>query len=846
MARGGDLSFDLALAYSTIDGTAIGGVDFQPAFESHWLAPQNTMPALPIIVLGESGNGPIIHFDVSLTGATGVGPAPSFSAPHFFTGPAGIYSVATPDINGDGKPDIVFVSPVTPFATVMLNTTPAGASVPSLGQPQTFGVGAYPTDLAVGDVNSDGKPDLVIANVDDRTLSILLNETPLGASIPSFSTQQVLSTVASAISVRLHDLNGDARVDLTVARADQTTSTRLNATLPGASLVSFGPALHKSGSQTPFDSSSSDLNGDGRPDIVVADVTPGKILIYRNMTAPDDLTPNFATPQLYSAPTPFSIAITDVNGDGKPDLISASGYKTLVLMNETPPGATAFQFSPTQEIVMAIPADRETSIADFNGDGRPDVLQATGAIRVLRNITVPGSTKAGFTETQLIPSPGSESAAAVASADMNGDGKLDLVTSNDKQGSIAILLNTTPATSALPSFSEPHGFAAGAGPNSVSAVDLNGDGKHDLVVIDGTGDEVSVMINTTGSGTLIPSFAGAQTFASGASTAGGDTADLNGDGFVDIVVADTADNTVSVLINTTAPGSLVPAFSTRIAFAAGNSPSAVDTADIDGDGRKDLVVAATGSDNVTILINGTIQGAQTPAFAPNQSFAACSSPVSIAEGDINGDGRPDLAVACLGSASVVVLVNTTLLGAAPTFAAPQSFGVGTNPITVTFVDVNGDGKSDLVAANQGDDSVSVLFNQTSPGSTTPDFGSQQVFPAGGAFSIATADIDANGKMDLIVANGPEGVVSILFNTTVPGTALAVFSPPQPVAAGSQSDSVIAADLNGDGGADLVAVNTAGDEVSVLLNSQFTVQLEGDTTATVTLIRDRIFSGNFDG
>ena len=204
--------------------------------------------------------------------------------------------------------------------------------------------------------------------------------------------------------------------------------------------------------------------------------------------------------------------------------------------------------------------------------------------------------------------------------------------------------------------------------------------------------------------------------------------DFNDDGKPDLVVGNLRDNTVSVLLNTTAPGANTPTFATQKAFAVGTPPFSVAVGDFNGDGKPDLVVTNYLDNTVSVLLNTTAPGATTPVFATQKTFAAGADAISVAVGDFNGDGKPDLVVSNVNHNTVSVLLNTTAPGATtPAFATQKTFATGSSPQSVAVGDVNGDGKPDLIIANSGDNTVSVLLNTTAPGATSPAFATQKTF-----------------------------------------------------------------------------------------------------------------------
>src|SRR5262249_37716313 len=151
-----------------------------------------------------------------------------------------------------------------------------------------------------------------------------------------------------------------------------------------------------------------------------------------------------------------------------------------------------------------------------------------------------------------------------------------------------------------------------------------------------------------------------------------------------------------------------------------------------------------------------------PSFAAQQSILSGTDPQSAVAADVNGDGRPDLIVANEGNDDVLVLLNTTAPGATPpSFAAPRLFATGREPIPAAVADANGDGRPDLLVANALSTNVSVLPNTTAPGAPLPSFAAQQSFGTGSEpFSVAAADVNGDGRPDLLAANYNSNTVTV--------------------------------------------------------------------------------------
>jgi hypothetical protein len=372
-------------------------------------------------------------------------------------------------------------------------------------------------------------------------------------------------------------------------------------------------------------------------------------------------THGFATNvEFATASAPESVAIGDLNADGKPDLVLSSSGKISVLLNTTPNGATTPSFAT--HVDFAATGPYTAVIADLNGDGKPDLAVASEygpAVSVLLNTTAAGATTPSFTGAVNFTT-GSQPV-SIAIADLNGDGKPDLVAADSNATAVSVLLNTTANGATTPSFAAKVDFATDTAPTHVAAADINSDGKPDLVVVDvdlsAQTSLVTVLLNTTAPAAATPSFAAMVGFP----TRGGirfAAGDLDGDGKPDLVTAASGANVVSVLLDTTTSGATTPTFTSHVEFATGMWANSVAIGDFDGDGKPDLAVSANTSNVVSVLLNATASGATTPKFTRTTDFATGAGPTYVATGDLNGDGKLDLALANHTANTVSVLLAT--------------------------------------------------------------------------------------------------------------------------------------------------------------------------------------------
>ncbi len=345
--------------------------------------------------------------------------------------------------------------------------------------------------------------------------------------------------------------------------------------------------------------------------------------------------------------------------------------------------------------VAVAPGPYFVAIGDWNGDGVPDLAVASNSANTV--VFLLGNGGGGFIHAGGVAVGSAPRSIAVG--DLNGDGTLDLAVANTNSGNVTILLGDGSG-----GFSQAPGspIAVGSFPISVVAGDLNGDGTLDLAVADFLGNESVTILIGNGSG-------GFSQAAGSPIVVGGNpyhiaVGDLNRDGALDLAVANNSSGRVTILLGTGSGGFMQAAGSP---VTVGSAPRFIAVGDLNADGNLDLAVANNASQDVTILLGS---GSGGFGEAPGSPVAGVSSPQSIAVGDLNRDGKLDLAVASFVSDSVTILAGNGSGGFAQPAGSPTA--VGTRPQSVAVRDLNGDGRLDLVAANNGSNNVSILLNTT--------------------------------------------------------------------------------------------------------------------------------------
>ncbi|HEV2354607.1 MAG TPA: FG-GAP-like repeat-containing protein, partial [Puia sp.] len=352
----------------------------------------------------------------------------------------------------------------------------------------------------------------------------------------------------------------------------------------------------------------------------------------------------------------------------------------------------------------------------------------------------------------------------------------------------------------------------GSGPQWICNADLDGDGKPDIIVANGDSNTVTVYHNNSSPGTVSFAEAGSYMMATSGYPIGVVAGDLDGDGKPDLVVSNYYTQTLTVYMNASTPGNIV--MDSVLSVPSANYILGASITDLNGDGKPEVIVASQGSNMLAVYTNSSTIGHisfsnETPVMSPSGG-----SPFKVVVGDLDGDGKPDLAAANSYLGTVSVYLNTSPTGGAISFAANMDFTTGNFPEGMAVGDLDGDGKPDMIVANNTDNTLSLLRNTSTPGNLS--FAPQLTVNSGyAAYDIALGDFDGDGRPDIAVVDQYNNTVSVHRNISTPGT-IAV-SPNVDYSTGNIPYAITTADFDGDGKPDLATCNDADNTFTVLRN-----------------------------
>ncbi len=646
-------------------------------------------------------------------------------------------SHAAGDFNGDGKLDLASVSSSGSFSDGFV-TLRLGDGAGNFGAPADFNVGVGPTIADAGDINNDGRDDLVVGNHDQGNISVLMGSASGFAPVKIVGVQH---SFPRPLSVALGDYNKDGKKDAAVLG-----SSGVGVAL-GDGAGGFGePKFFGVGVFDDSHIAAGDVNADGALDLVVA----GTNLVVRFGDGAGNFDTTFdATVVISIGGSNSDVVVADLNGDGRSD-VASTDFETgdvPVALSVAPGGFSQGGFSPVSRYVAGA-AVRGLAAEDFDGDGKKDLAVVNGSVFLDSGevFLLKGDGAGGFRAARDFDV---QNPFSVVTADFNSDGRLDLVTSSGSifGGSVVFMPGLGGGA-----FGEAKLIGEVEGPLSIAARDFNHDGKPDLAVFerDASGSNIRVKIFLSD--------------GAGAFTLGGDTfldtsnpfiayADFNGDGNTDAV---SGGPSFGVAFRA---GDGAGKFAAPVALADSLVLNGLAAGDFNGDGRSDVVATVLGSAGCGDAKLYVFHGDGAGHFTAPVVSAFAGAAFEMLPFDFNGDGRDDLAVTDTCGKKVDALLSDGAGG----FTSAGEFSAGPLPLRLTLGDFNGDGKPDLAVSSgdtaASDNQLAVLTGDGSGGFSAPFTLFAGRFPAG----MAAGDFDGNGRDDIAATELTLGNVAVFLN-----------------------------------------------------------------------------------
>jgi hypothetical protein len=670
------------------------------------------------------------------------------------------------DFNDDCQQDLLFILDDLSLVVLLGNgdgTFRTGPTQPS-GLTPLF---VYWTESA--DFNEDGHADILVATV-DRSGNIY-SQLLLGHGDGSFDSPSLLPFSSNPPAVA--DFNHDGHLDLAYAGP---TAGDVQVALGQGNGTFSSTAVNLNGFSVQY-VAAADLNGDGNVDLVGTSANGETISL---LGAGDGAF------QLVPAPNARGTfpMLADLNSDGIPDLIvyypnGFSGQGVYLGV-----GDGTFSGSPLMLPKVAGPSQTGSVLAmttDLNGDGRPDLLDVGNS-----SLTLFAGDGFGDFDALGGPIAGHDGPIQAVTADFNGDGQLDLAILNNNSQDVTILLGISQSPSQPAQcqpdagFSTPVAYTSSSAPHLVRVVDVDGDGRLDLITATTDGEQTLIFSRGLADGGLgYP-----QLIPTGPSPSDIELADLNQDGLLDVVVTSpdytNYHDTVWVTLAAGDGGFLGPE-----SYPVLHAPHSVLVFDYDHDGNADLMLSIRESSQVEWL-----RGIGDGGFEDAGSWLMDGDPNSLAEADFDHDGAPDW-VAADFSAGLLELHMGDLS------ASPLTTPVSSYPEQAVAADLNRDGWQDVVVAGRG--GIDILLNDGAGHLSTPT----HYWPTENADVVVVTDLDGDGVPDLLSSSNDQGQGIDIFWGVGDGT----FQGPEQIPLVMWVTGFGVGDLDGDGRNDLIYTST---------------------------------------
>lgn len=814
----------------------------------------------------------------------------SFAAKLDYATDNGAYSVSINDLDGDGKPDIIVANNGSNNISLYKNRSTPGTI--SFDNRIDISAPTNPFSVVASDLDGDGKPELVYTTQNTSSnLSVMKNKSVKDTF--SFDAPVVLANFAGPFVVAVGDLDGDGLPDIAAASAGSTVIVKRNLSTPGNLAFSGLQLAYATGNYT-NGIAIADIDGDGKPELATANRMSNNISVLRNTSLPGSISfdnhVDYAVGEL-----PVYLAVADLNGDQHPDIVSANSSSTFVSIltniigsNITPAiqsfnpasgvngtsvtikgknftGTTSVTFGGvnassftvnTDSTITAVVAQGNSgdvavttpkgtaSLPGFSYVGpiinsfTPTVGVAGTSVNIYgTNFTNVSSVKFGGTAAASFVVNASTSITAVVANGSSGD--VTVTTANGTATlsgfsyGVPVITNVSPLSAPVDSIITITGnnFSSTATDNIVffgavkAAVNAASTTQLKVTVPAGaTYNPVTVTVNRLTAYSSMPfstsfaadsttitanSFSNAGDYSAGNYPVGVAFCDLNDDGKPDIITSNGLGNSISVLKNVSTKGTL--SFLQKVDLAAGTGTKRTVTGDLDGDGKPDVVAVNFNSGNAsTISVFRNTSGGSAISFATKADYATGNGTFGLGIGDVNGDGKPDIITASGNSGFFSVFLNTTTAVGAISFAQRVDISTPFHGDNLTIADLDGDGKQDIIVSNFAGYALSVYRNLSSGGNFLLDSRlaiATDIQPV----SVQPGDIDGDGKLDIILKNS--NYVSVLKNTSTPG----FISLQNALSVNVDATNTSVCDLNGDGKPDLCFGTTLTGNISVVEN-----------------------------
>lgn len=718
------------------------------------------------------------------------------SAVHFAAGTNPV-SLTAGDFNGDGRVDLATANSLSDDVTLLL-----GRGGGTFADPVPVEAADYPAGLASGDFNGDGRTDLAMAAQLATEIAIFP-----GKGDATFLPPGTLSTPVRAIPLVI-DWNSDGAADVLVVERGGDILLRLGR--PGAPGAFDAPQVVNHNAPAARDLTV--VRTDAGTLLAVLDAfnsalsfyTPGAHGAFDRSTGP-----------IVPGELLVRLAAGDLNGDGRDDLVvvaSGSAEVFVYLQSSAGGGLTPTQlFRSTPDYVLPVgllPSD--VALADADGDQRLDIVvtnESSGDVSVLRNnpsapFVAESRYRAGagvyyldFERDALVVRSG-EKPARILAGNFDADSVMEFIVSNSGSNSLALL-----DAGASGGLLNPRSFRTGQKPTVIGAGRFNSDPFLDLAVLNEGGGDLSVFLGDGRGSFVRPEGSGPRLNAGNLPTGLG-VHDVHGDGNLDLLVGNEFGDILILPGNGDGTFQPYQRLGRNIALAV---------ADLNGDGRDDFIFGNEALDRVTVQYSlpQTFEAAAGPGVWTQERSDGVLAPGAVNTADLNSDGRLDLVIANSGANNVLVYLGTS----DGQFTAARSFFAGTNPTGLTIQDLNDDTRLDLVVANEGSNDVTVLLGQ-GQGSAWSLSPGPRLHAGAAPVSTTVSDVTGDGIRDLVVSNSQSNNVFLL-----PGVGGGFFNDQAPLVfnTGNAPLQAFIGAFDSALGLDLVSINAGSSNVTFFTN-----------------------------